>query len=309
MDEILELIDQLGADEEEKMRKTLNHRFWQRHMEKLEKGDLAERTDNAWNHLIERMRSGDIDEDIKCVLAKTWQDLVQTIGAIPPSGLSSDEAKDPVSQAEDTYHNLESKLTDVRKAVAQAIATEKQVELQVSKNKEQSATWGNRAKMALQQHNEELARQANERKTHYEKSADDLETQLNEQKKHTALLRNRLTQLETQVQKMYTKKQVLIARYHAAKATIHANTILDTMTADDLLFEDLAKMEQMVEELESKIGIYIDDPEDSNFDRDSLLNSTKTALENATRVMENLEKLIVDKEAESKSQMEKGTDS
>jgi Phage shock protein A (IM30), suppresses sigma54-dependent transcription len=66
--------------------------------------------------------------------------------------------EDPQIMLEQTYQDLQSNLIQVRQAVAQAIATEKQLEQQLQKNKEQAETWHNRAAMAVQQNNDDLAK-------------------------------------------------------------------------------------------------------------------------------------------------------
>lgn len=159
--------------------------------------------------------------------------------------------EDPEMMLEQTYQDLQNNLIQVRQAVAQAIATEKQLEQQLQKNKDQAATWHNRATMAVQQGNDDLARQALQRKQQYAQAATDLETQLKSQKEATNTLRQRLTELEGEVQKAYTKKQVLIARDKAAQATSKANEILSKSSADGAL-SVMEKMEQKVLERESK---------------------------------------------------------
>jgi len=159
--------------------------------------------------------------------------------------------EDPQLMLEQTYQDLQSNLIQVRQAVAQAIATEKQLEQQLQKNKEQAETWHNRAAMAVQQGNDDLAKQALQRKQQYAQAAGDLETQLKAQRESTATLRQRLTDLEAEVQKAYTKKQVLIARDKAAQATTKANEILSKTTASGAL-SVMEKMENKVQEREAR---------------------------------------------------------
>lgn len=159
--------------------------------------------------------------------------------------------EDPEMMLEQTYQDLQANLIQVRQAVAQAIATEKQLEQQLQKNKDQAATWHNRATMAVQQSNDELARQALQRKQQYTQAVADLEGQLKAQREATISLRARLTELEGEVQKAYTKKQVLIARDKAAQATTKANEILSKSTANGAM-SVMEKMEQKVLERESK---------------------------------------------------------
>ena len=161
------------------------------------------------------------------------------------------KVEDPQMMLEQTYQELQSNLIQVRQAVAQAIATEKQLEQQLQKNKDQAATWQNRAAMAVQQGNDDLARQALQRKQHYAQSVTDLEAQLKGQKEATAGLRQRLTELESEVQKAYTKKQVLIARDKAAQATSKANEILSKTTASGAL-SVMERMESKVAEKEAR---------------------------------------------------------
>ena len=159
--------------------------------------------------------------------------------------------EDPQIMLEQTYQDLQSNLIQVRQAVAQAIATEKQLEQQLQKNKDQAETWQNRAAMAVQQGNDDLAKQALQRKKQYVDAANDLETQLKSQRDSTLNLRQRLTDLEAEVQKAYTKKQVLIARDKAAQATSKANEILSKTTSSGAM-SVMEKMETKVLEREAK---------------------------------------------------------
>lgn len=159
--------------------------------------------------------------------------------------------EDPAMMLEQTYEDLQSNLIQVRQAVAQAIATEKQLEQQLKKNQEQAATWQNRAALAVQQKNDDLARQALQRKQQYAQAIHDLEQQLKQQKELTTNLRNKLQDLENEVQKAYTKKQVLIARDKAAQATVKAGEILSKTTASGAM-SVMEKMEAKVSEREAK---------------------------------------------------------
>src|SRR5271170_1910083 len=93
--------------------------------------------------------------------------------------------EDPQLMLEQTYQDLQSNLIQVRQAVAQAIATEKQLEQQLKKNQEQATTWQNRASLAVQQNNDDLARQALQRKQQYTQAAAELEQQLKTQRELT----------------------------------------------------------------------------------------------------------------------------
>ena len=161
------------------------------------------------------------------------------------------KVEDPQMMLEQAYQDLQSNLIQVRQAVAQAIATEKQLEQQLKKNVEQVDVWQTSAGMAVQQGNDDLARQALQRKQQYASAVKDLETQLQAQKEITAGLRRRLAELEAEASKTYTKKQVLIARDKAAQATSKANEIL-SKTNSQGASSIMERMELKVQENEAK---------------------------------------------------------
>jgi phage shock protein A len=205
--------------------------------------------------------------------------------------------EDPAMMLEQTYQDLQSNLIQVRQAVAQAIATEKQLEQQLQKNKDQAATWQNRAAMAVQQNNDELAKQALQRRQQYVQAASDLETQLKAQRESTTTLRQRLTDLEAEVQKAYTKKQVLIARDKAAQATTKANEILSKTTASGAM-SVIERMETKVQEKEARAAALQDLTGDSlekkfkNFEHSTDVDMELLALKQSMGIEK--PKLVVD---------------
>lgn len=161
------------------------------------------------------------------------------------------KAEDPQVMLEQMQDKLQEQLVQVRQAVAQAIATEKQLEQNLLKNRDQANTWQNRAAMAVQQNDDGLAREALQRKQQYAQAAAELEAQLKAQKEATATLRGRLAELETEVQKAYTKKQVLIARDKAATATAKANEMLSKTNSGSAM-SVIDKMENKIQEKEAR---------------------------------------------------------
>ena len=104
--------------------------------------------------------------------------------------------ENPSVMLEETYYALQSELILVRQAVTASVDRERKLELQIKD---------------MQSKGEDTAA---------------LESQLVTQKETTNTLKQRLTELEQEVQKAYTKKQVLIARDQASRATSEANRIL-----------------------------------------------------------------------------------
>jgi phage shock protein A len=129
-------------------------------------------------------------------------------------------------------------------------------------------------------------------------AATDLETQLAQQKQSTTILRQKLTDLESEVQKAYTKKQVLIARDKAATATSKANEILSKTTANGAN-SVMDRMETKVLEKEARAAALSDLGTDSlekqfkNFEGKSDVDMELLALKQSMGI-DKTPKLVVD---------------
>lgn len=165
------------------------------------------------------------------------------------------KAEDPALLLEQTYQDLNANVMQVRQAVAQALATEKQIEQQYLKNQEQVKTWHNRATMAVKEGKDDLAKQALQRKQQYTQVMGEQEILLKNQHQTTESLKIRLAELEEEVQKAYSKKQVLIARDKAAAATSKANELLSKTNAYGTL-SVMDRMETKVEEKEARAAAF-----------------------------------------------------
>lgn len=159
--------------------------------------------------------------------------------------------ENPEIMLEQTCLELNEQVQKVEQAVVQAMATEKQLQREMEKNKKESETWHQRATMAVQQGNDELARQALQRKQQHGTAAADLETQYKSQQEMTGRLRQQLTDLKSEVQKANTKKSVIVARHKAATATAKANEIMSKASAEGAM-STFERMEQKVSMLEAK---------------------------------------------------------
>ena len=263
-DQLTKLLESLTPEQQEAIRRKLNEKAekaWNEQFDKLssklrnaeiDSGEtIAKRFASALQHLSDRLSSGNIDQDIKQACSTVWHTFVQIIQSQPDDqeGKKADP-DDPQIQLEWAYNDAQANLIQLRQAVAQGIAAEKQLEQQMQKNKEQATTWQNRAAMATQQHNDDLCKQAMQRKEQYANAALELEKQYLVQKEALVKLRDQYTKVEAQVQSIYTKKQILFARQKAALATAKANEILARNTTSGAL-SLLERMEQKVAEKEA----------------------------------------------------------
>ena len=112
--------------------------------------------------------------------------------------------------------------------------------------------------MAKQQGDQVLESQSLQRKQQFAEIADELSKQLIVQRTATQQLREQLTNLEGAVQRAYTKKQILLARDKAERATRRAQEILsrvnpdNAMMAFELLEQKILERETQTKDNENK---------------------------------------------------------
>ncbi len=160
-------------------------------------------------------------------------------------------AEDPAQLLEQATYEMEEHLLDMRQAVAQAIASQKRTERQVSQNQAQADDWQRRAHLALSQQDEPLAREALARRQTYLETARILQAQIEQQANIVSKLKQDLRALERQMATARAKKDMYLARAHSAEATRRMRELLDntTGTSAQSIFE---RMEERVLELEAQ---------------------------------------------------------
>ncbi len=163
------------------------------------------------------------------------------------------KVEDPSLLLSQTYEDLKTSLIQVRQAMAQAIAMEKQIEIQLKKDQEQIQTWHNRAAMAVQQGQDDMAKQALQRKQQFVNSATERATLLVNQHQAVEAMEQRVTDLEAEVERARSKKDMLIVRDKVAQATGKANELLSKTTVNSA-FSVMDRMEEKVQEREARVA-------------------------------------------------------
>lgn len=195
----------------------------------------------------------EVEAELQSGNLEVWQEVFTRIDRLGQQSVhvAAKATEDTEMAVEVEYQELQSHLIRVRQAVAQAIATEKQIEQSAQKNHDQANTWQNRADMALKQNNPDLADQAMQRMRQYREAAVSLQEQASQQKIETSTLRQQLTDLEGIVQKAYCKKQLLIARQQTARSMVMAREVMANFNSEAAL-EAITRLEENVKEWEAK---------------------------------------------------------
>lgn len=176
------------------------------------------------------------------------------------------EAEDPEKLLDEAISKMEQELIAMRRALAEAIATHKSAERQLSRYEKAAATWYERAQLAMAKGGESLAREALFKRQSYQQQADSIQSQLIEQNEIIQKLKNELRTIEHKEREAKAKKSLYLARLRSAMASQKLHEVLgdfDPYNSDNL-FE---RIDQQILELEvqsTTIGEF-SDPLESKF--------------------------------------------
>lgn len=126
------------------------------------------------------------------------------------------EEDNPELILEQTLWDLEQKLIQMRRAVAQAVASTKRVDRQRQQANIQVQKWQTRAQMALTYGNEQLSKAAIARSYSYQQVVNNLTAQRSDQVSFIGEVRENLQDLETKINQIKMQKDMYIARIRAA---------------------------------------------------------------------------------------------
>lgn len=128
------------------------------------------------------------------------------------------DEQNPEVILEQTLWDMEKKLIQMRRAVAQAVASFKRADRQRQQALISVQQWQNRAQMALSYGDEALAKEAIARSHDYNKVAKTLVQQGQDQQTFIASVRKNLRNLEEQINQIKMQKEMYVARIRSAVA-------------------------------------------------------------------------------------------
>jgi phage shock protein A len=131
-----------------------------------------------------------------------------------------DKMEDPRQTLEYSYQKQLELLQNVKRGLADVVASKKRLELQADKLKQQAATLDQEAKQALAAGREDLARMALERKQAYVGQLDGLAAQIADLQKEQDKLTAAEQRLSTKVEAFRSQKEVIKAQFTAAQASV-----------------------------------------------------------------------------------------
>ena len=216
------------------------------------------------------------------------------------------KAENPEKMLTQLIEDMNGHLIESKKAVASAIADEKQLERQLLQQRAQAEDWEKRAVLAVQEGQDELAKRALVRNHELDEYVTSYQDQWQAQRDSVEQLKGSLRDLTQKIEEAQRKKNILIARAKRAEAQQRIQSTLST-SRDTSAFEAFDRMAKKVDQIEAQADA---EREINQIDTgDKALESEFKQLEkgdtSADRLLEDLKKKmgqIEDKSSESASQ-------
>ena len=179
--------------------------------------------------------------------------LLERLGKVIRSNLNHliQENQDPELILEQTISAMEHELIEMRRALAQAIASYKSTQRQIANNQTKAQKWYEYAQVALSQNNETLARQVLYNRQSALDQAQTLQAQSQTQYEQIASFKQNLKVLEQKFAQAKAKKNLYITRLRSAIASQKMLEISANMDQHQSgsIFE---KIEEKILELEAE---------------------------------------------------------
>jgi phage shock protein A len=156
-----------------------------------------------------------------------------------------DKAEDPEKMLNELLREMQAGIREARQQVANMIAQEKQIEIELAEANRDAREWERKAEMALQRGREDLAREALRRKRDDEEIAGVYAAQLASQQEMVEKLRNQMKVLERKYEEAESKRDILIARHRRAEAQRRLTETFSTLP-DMSAMGELERMEKRI---------------------------------------------------------------
>lgn len=168
-----------------------------------------------------------------------------------------DNAEDPEKMINQILRDMESAVPQTRQQVHDMVAQEKLMEIDRNEARRLATEWGAKAQRAVTAGKDDLAREALRRKRDNEENARVYDEQLAVQTQVVAKLKDQLRQLEAKYQATLSKRDTLLARHRAAKATEQVAKTLTSFSPFDPS-ADLERLERKIRSSEAKAAASVE---------------------------------------------------
>lgn len=163
-----------------------------------------------------------------------------------------DRAEDPEKMVKMLIYEMEEQIGTAREGVAKAIAGEKKLEANLTKNRSEAQQWHSKAEAAIGRGDEELARKCLARKKEHERIAESLQPQWERARQTSDSLKSDLRRMEEKLDEAIRRRDSLVARQMAAEAQREVQSVAPSLNRVQRSFAKFDRMERRVEDMEAE---------------------------------------------------------
>lgn len=178
-----------------------------------------------------------------------------------------DDVENPVELLDQKIRDMEESLNKAKLSSAQILGNVHEIEKKMNEAKLTSNDFDEKVKLALSKNNEELAKKALAKKMEADKSYENLKNSYNETSQKAEVLKTKLRELESEIEKTRSYRDEAAARYNNAEASKKVNEILsDVNTRSNKI--SLDDIERKIQKKESFAEGLSDLRDDNSLDKE-----------------------------------------
>lgn len=137
-----------------------------------------------------------------------------------------DEVENPVELLDQKIRDMEESLNSAKLSSAQILGNVHEIRMKMESAQKESAEFDEKVKLALSKENEELAKKALQRKLEADKTYESLKKSYEDASQKAEAIKEKLRELEAEIQKTRSYRDEAAARYNNAEASKRVNEIL-----------------------------------------------------------------------------------
>lgn len=167
-----------------------------------------------------------------------------------------DEVENPVELLDQKIRDMEESLNKAKLSSAQILGNVHEIRIKMERAQKESAEFDEKVKLALSKENEELAKKALGRKLEADKTYESLKKSYEEASQKAEGIKEKLKELDAEIQKTRSYRDEAAARYNNAEASKKVNEILanvDTGT-NKINIDDIERKIQRKEAMAEGLG-------------------------------------------------------
>lgn len=167
-----------------------------------------------------------------------------------------DEVENPVELLDQKIRDMEESLNNAKLSSAQILGNVHEIRMKMESAKRESTEFDEKVKLAIVKENEELAKKALQRKLEADKTYESLKKSYDDASQKAEGIKEKLKELEGEIQKTRSYRDEAAARYNNAEASKKVNEILANVDtgSNKINIDDIERKIQRKEAMAEGLG-------------------------------------------------------